>query len=56
MRSPVADLTADVDVTVRAPSTPTGEWLTTLEQHVEQALGQSDLISAFEQCLLRARA
>ena len=29
----VARLTADVDVTVRAPSTPTSEWLVTLEGH-----------------------
>lgn len=29
----VARLTADVDVTVRAPITPTDEWLSTLEGH-----------------------
>lgn len=29
----VARLTADVDVTVRAPSTPTADWLATLAQH-----------------------
>lgn len=29
----VARLTADVDVTVRAPAMPTGDWLATLERH-----------------------
>jgi hypothetical protein len=29
----VARLTADVDVTVRAPDSPTDEWLSTLEEH-----------------------
>lgn len=29
----VARLTADVDVTIRPPMTPTNEWLITLEQH-----------------------